>query len=194
MKSYFFLPIDNRYGRLAGIMWSVCAREFSGFICFIDWFFVYIQLNVKTVLFQIIHFSICTVSMSKTVLFQTIQFSISRLVQCQKQFYFKQFSLAYVGHLNVKRVLFQAFQFSIRTQFSSIWPINRILSGATTPGQSGSRSDGNEGVLRITQSSSITGTLPSACLVSYPEHSLVGVYSLQRSSRCILQSQPSGQF
>ena len=31
-----------------------------------------------------------------------------------------------------KTVLFQAIQFSISTQFSSIWPINRILSGATT--------------------------------------------------------------
>ena len=44
--------------------------------------FVYVQLNVKTVLFQKIHFSISTVSMSKTVLYQAIQFSIST------QFYF----------------------------------------------------------------------------------------------------------
>ena len=44
------------------------------------------------------------------------------------------------------------------TQFSSIWPIDRTLSGATTPGQSGHGSDGNEGVLRIPQSSCITGT------------------------------------
>ena len=29
---------------------------------------------------------------------------------------------------------------------SSIWPIDRTLSGATTPGQSGSASNGNEGV------------------------------------------------
>ena len=41
---------------------------------------------------------------------------------------------------------------------SSIWPIDRTLSGATTPGQSGPESDGNEGVLRIPQSSSIIGT------------------------------------
>ena len=39
--------------------------------------------------------------------------------------------------------------FSISTQFSSIWPIDRTLSGATTPGQSGPGSDGNEGVLHI---------------------------------------------
>ena len=31
--------------------------------------------------------------------------------------------------------------------------------------------DGNEGVLRIPQSSSITGTSPSICLVSYSGHS-----------------------
>ena len=32
---------------------------------------------------------------------------------------------------------FQAIQFSISTQFISIWPIDRTLSDATTPGQSG---------------------------------------------------------
>ena len=48
------------------------------------------------------------------------------------------------------------------------------LSGATTPGQSEPGSDGNEGVLRTSQSSSITGTSPSDCLVSYPGHTLAG--------------------
>ena len=42
----------------------------------ISWVFVYKQLN------------------DKTVLFQTIQFSVEQF-QCQKQFYFKQFSLPY---------------------------------------------------------------------------------------------------
>ena len=46
------------------------------------------------------------------------------------------------------------------------------LSGATTSEQCGPWSDGNEEVLRIPQSSSITGTSPSDCLVSYPGHSL----------------------
>ena len=50
--------------------------------------------------------------------------------------------------------------------------MDRTLSGATTPGQSAPRNDGNEGVLRILQSSSITGTSPSDCLMSYQEHSL----------------------
>ena len=44
--------------------------------------------------------------------------------------------------------------------------------GATIPGHSGPGSDGNKGVLRIPQSSSITGTSPSDCLVSYLGHSL----------------------
>ena len=43
-----------------------------------------------------------------------------------------------------------------------------LLSGANTPGQSGPGNDGNEGVFRIPQSSNITGTSPSDCLVSYP--------------------------
>ena len=37
-------------------------------------------------------------------------------------------------------------------------PIDRALPGAITPDQSGPSSDGNEEVLRILQSSSITGT------------------------------------
>ena len=62
------------------------------------------------------------------------------------------------------------------------------------PGQSGPKSNGNEGVPRITQSSSITGTSPSGCLVSYPGHSLGGgLTPLQRCSRCILQPQSTGQ-
>ena len=65
-----------------------------------------------------------------------------------KQFYFKLFSLAQV-------------------QFSSIWPIDRTLSGATSVGQNGSGGDGNEGAYCIPQSSSITEASPSDCLVSY---------------------------
>ena len=49
-----------------------------------------------------------------------------------------------------KTVLFQIIQFSISTLFSSIFPINRRLSGATTlgqgQGQSGPGSDGNRRV------------------------------------------------
>ena len=73
--------------------------------------------------------------------------------------------------------------------------MNRALSGATTPGQSGPGSDGNEGVIRIPQSSSIAGSSPSNCLVSYPGHFLRGggLNPLQRSSQCILQPQPTGQ-
>ena len=37
-------------------------------------------------------------------------------------------------------------------QFSSIQPIDRALSGATIPGQSGPVGNGNEEVLRIIQS------------------------------------------
>ena len=48
-----------------------------------------------------------------------------------------------------KTVLFQTFQFSISTQLSSIWPIDRTQSDATTPGQSRSESDSNKEVLRM---------------------------------------------
>ena len=57
-------------------------------------------------------------------------------------------------------------------QFSSIWPTDRTLSGATSePG-----SNGNEDVLCNPESSSITETSPSDDLVSYPGHSLGGSY------------------
>ena len=45
--------------------------------------FVFKQLNVKTVLFKKIEFSITTVSMSKTVPFQTIQLSLSTQFKCK---------------------------------------------------------------------------------------------------------------
>ena len=72
--------------------------------------------------------------------------------------------------------LFQTIQFSISIQFSSIWPIERTLSAATTLGQSAPGSDGNEGVFGIPQSSSLTRTLPSDCLGSYLGHSFRGSY------------------
>ena len=77
----------------------------------------------------------------KTVLFQTFQFSMSKQFKCDftvwlsKTFQVIQFS---------QTVLFQTIQFSISTQFSSLWPIDRALSGATIPGQSGPGSDGNK--------------------------------------------------
>ena len=61
-----------------------------------------------------------------------------------------------------KRFLFQAIQFSQTIRFSI----------TITPSQSVLGSDGNKGVLRIPQSSSITGTSPSDCLVSYLGYSL----------------------
>ena len=58
--------------------------------------------------------------------------------------------------------------------------MDRTLSAATTPSQSGPGSDGNEGVLCIPQISSITGTSPSDCLVS--------TRTLVRSSEQVKQS------
>ena len=82
----------------------------------------------------------------------------------KKQFHFKQFNPAQVRSPNVKTVLFQAIQFSINTQFSSIGPIDRTLSSATFLGPSEPGSNGNKRVHCIPQSSSITGTSPSDCL------------------------------
>ena len=96
--------------------------------------------------------------MTKIFLFQAIQFS--------------------------QTVLFQVIQFRIRMNFSSIWLIDRTPSGATISGQSGPGSNGNERVLRIPQSTCITGTSPSDCLVSYPGHSFGWVGRLLPLCRC----------
>ena len=62
---------------------------------------------------------------------------------------------------------------------SSIWPIYQVLplqtlSGATTPEQNGSGSNGYERIVCISQSSSITEVSISDCLVSYQGHLLGG--------------------
>ena len=89
-------------------------------------------------------------------------------------------SFVYI-QLNDKTVLFQTVQFD---------PIERTLSGASTPGSKGPGSDNNERILRIPQSSSITGALPLECLVSYPGLLLVVVGSYPPAEmQCILQPQ-----
>ena len=50
---------------------------------------------------------------------------------------------------------------------SSVSPIDRTRSGATKAGLKGSGSDGNEGVLCIPQSSSITGVSTSDGLIQF---------------------------
>ena len=55
---------------------------------------------------------------------------------------------------------------------SSIWPIDKTLSDDTIPAQGGHRSNGNERVFRILQSSNINVVFPLDCLVSYPGHLL----------------------
>ena len=102
--------------------------------------------------------------------------------EMSKQFYFKQISLASVRSLNFKTVLLQVIQFTICSHFFSIWPIDGSISVATTPGQSGSGNHGKEGVLHIPQSSSITVTSPSDCLMSYPGHTSGAVLPLCRDA------------
>ena len=90
-----------------------------------------------------------------------------------------------------KTVLFQTIQFSISTHFSSIWTIDRTLSGATNSGQSEPGYNGNEGALHISQSSSITGLFK---VISWTLVGWGSLTSLQRCSQCIIQPQPTGQW
>ena len=77
---------------------------------------------------------------------------------------------------DTKTVLIQTIDFRISIEFSSIWPVDRTLSGATILGQNEPGSDCNEGVLRIPRSYSVTGTSPSDCLLSNPGESSWGSY------------------
>ena len=123
----------------------------------------------KTFLFQAIH-------LSQIIQIQTILFSISI------DFVYTQLNvktvLYYTIQFSVSTVTFQTIQFSISLQFNSIQPIDRALSGATSPGQSGPVINSNEGVFSILQSPSITGISPLDCLVSYPGNSLGGDLTL----------------
>ena len=127
-----------------------------------------------------------------------------------KQFYFKQSSLALVNSLvlskNIsisnssvqhkyavsitKTVLFQTIQFSMITQFSSIWPKDRTLSGATTPGQCGPETDGNKWVHRNPRKLQHYWNL-TIRLFSVIFSTLV---TLLQRSRSILQPQPTGSL
>ena len=74
--------------------------------------------------------------------------------------------------------------------------MNRVPLGATTPGLNGPGCNGNKGALRIPQSCSSTGTLPSVCLVSYQGHLFGvggGLNPLQKCSQCILRHQLNRQ-
>ena len=94
-----------------------------------------------------------TQSNDQIFLFQTIPFGLSTV-----------FCLLAIKY---KKRDFQTYQLSVITQFNSTWAIDRTLSGATTAGYGGPGSDGYEWVLRIVQSSSITGASLPDCLVSY---------------------------
>ena len=76
---------------------------------------------------------------------------------------------------------------------SSIWPIDRTLSGATTTGECGPQTDVNEGALRILQCLSIIGASLSDCLVLCQDARCweEGLTPLQKCSWCILRSQPT---
>ena len=75
---------------------------------------------------------------------------------------------------------------------SFIWSIDRNLLDATTPGQSVSGNNSNEGVLSIPQSFNMTGGLLSGCLIFISRTVVGGGGSLQRCSWRILQPQPTG--
>ena len=94
-----------------------------------------------------------------------------------------------------KTVPFQLIQFCISTHFSPVWPIDRTLTGATTPGP--------EWIWERWQWWSTPHSLNlqhywnlTNRLFSVISRTLIGgsFIPLQRSSQCVLQPQPTGQF
>ena len=87
-----------------------------------------------------------------------------------------------ISNNSIKHLSFVYTQF--KHQNSSIWPIDRTLSGTTTPGQSRLGSNGNEELLHARQSFRM-GASPSdvlwhiqdiSCGVLTPPQTVVGVY------------------
>ena len=76
-----------------GLVWFYGTSTFVWYLCQIH--FIYINSSISNNSVQ----STCTVLLSKTVLFKTVQFRMSTQFQCQKQFYFKKFSLAFIHSL-----------------------------------------------------------------------------------------------
>ena len=77
--------------------------------------FLYTQVNVKTVPYQTIQFSVSKVSMSKTVAFQTIQLSISTQFKCKYTVYLSK-TFPFQAIQFSQTVLIQTIQFSISPQ------------------------------------------------------------------------------
>ena len=90
--------------------------------------------------------------------------------------------------LNVKTNLFETIQFNISTQYSSIWPVDRTLSGATTLGWNGLGINGNKVVLCIPQRSRITGTWPSDCFSVISRILVGGVLAVSREADSVFYS------
>ena len=138
-------------------------------------------------LYVINQLSVNTVLMSKKkVLFEIIQLSISTQFKCKYGLIVKNVSISiysvYSIHFSISMLLVL---FNPLIGPYQVLPLRaRVDLGAMAM----------KGVLRIPQSSSTPGTLPSDCLVSYPGHSLGGgLTPLQRCSQCILQPQLTGQ-
>ena len=116
----------------------------------------------------------------RTVLF--LKFNLSTKLNGSKYCYVSVTIQLNISHLftqlNDLTVQFQSIRFWISHLFAHSLNVKQFY---LTHGRSGT--NGNEGLLRIPQNPSITGALPSDCLMSYPRHSLV--------EGGILQTQPT---
>ena len=143
--------------------------------------YIYIYIYIGLIVCYINHcwlFTIKSIFIRINRSIPTIQFNISTI-------------FVYI-QLNVTTVLYQTIQFSINSQFSSTWPIDRTLSGTTTPDHS------KHGAMAMKGTSHSTW-LQHDCSLTIRLFSLIyktlvgGVLSFCREkSRFILQLQSTG--
>ena len=107
--------------------------------------------------------------MSKTVPFRATQFNISTQFKCKYSLIVKNISISNYSVLSNSSNSNNSVLHNYAV--SSIKPIDMALSGANIWGQSKPGINDNEWVLHIPESSSMTGTSPSDCLVLYLGHS-----------------------
>ena len=122
------------------------------------------------------------------VLFLTILFGMSKLISSKYCYVSLKIQLnisPLITQLSDQTVLLQRIKFGISHLCALRLNVKQFywtLSFTTTSGQCGPGSNGNEEVLCILQSSSITGASSTDCLESYPGHLLVGILPLYKDA------------
>ena len=106
-----------------------------------------------------------------------------------RRFYFRQFSLALAQSLSVKTILFQTIQFSVSTQFSSIYTIDMTYQPLSHRVRVDLGAMAIKGCSAFPKSSALLKSHHQIVLCPIQDIGWRSITPLQRCRRCILQSQ-----